>query len=313
MAHSLAQATQLLYTVFPRQSPLGEPIPDWPTCEIYTKHVLQLHKVYLKECEGIASPQTMRLLTELFCDCGVYLWARGLYVGAESLAKASIRIADRVLEAHDCLRAQPYTLLGCVYLRTENKLAEAQDCLMTALRIREENLRIEYPNNDAPLEVDIQLANAYSNLGIANKQALEFEKAADLHYKSLQIKRKYPETEMPFLFALSYHNLGKVRRLQGRLAEATELFQKGVELMNSPEPQMQHRKATFLYSLGDIAAMGGKVKDAEAHLTTALRLQKDSIGEALDTGLTYHRLGVLFFDGGHFKSAKLASPSPPSP
>ena len=157
-----------------------------------------------------------KLLTELFCDCGVYLWVRGLYSDADRLSHASIEIAERVLAPHDCLRAQAYTLLGCVYLRSENRVELAHKALQTALGIRQENLTAVYSDIDPPMDVSIQLPNTYSNLGIAAKQMQLYERAAELHFSSVEIKERYPSYCAGFLLALSYHNLGKVRRLQAQ-------------------------------------------------------------------------------------------------
>ncbi|KAI9846968.1 MAG: hypothetical protein M1837_003324 [Sclerophora amabilis] len=302
---ALSQVVQLLFAVFPRQSPLGEPIPNWPMCELYSKHVLHLYKTLCGEARFSADPRISMLLTELFCDCGVYLWARGLYTNAECLAKKSIEIGDSVLQADDCLRAQPYTLLGCIYLRTENKLQNAIECLNTALQIREESVRARYANQDPPREVDIQLSNAYSNLGIAFKQSGQYDRAAELHMRSLSIKQKYPKDSIAFLYALSYHNLGKLRRLQGRYKDAAKFFREGIELMTSSHDEMLHRKATFIYSLGDTEASQENIEDAKYFLMEALRIQKESVGEAIDTGLTCHRLGVVTYDQGEFDKALL--------
>lgn len=297
-------AVRLVYEAFPRQSPLGKPIPNWPACQLYTKHVLHLLKIFDEaDLRKTCGNECKRLLTELFCDCGVYLWARGLYADAERLAKVSIEIAEAILSPNDCLRAQPYTLLGCVYLRSENRLEQAHKALRRALKIRQTNLEEEYRGKDAPMDVQIQLSNAYSNLGIAAKQMRQYDKAAELHYSSIDIKRRYPEFSAGFLLALSFHNLGKVRRLQGNIEEAAGLFRQAVQEMQHEKSDSQDRKGVFLCSLGDIEERLGNVDSARAYLVESLDVLRGSVGESSDMGITCHRLGVLKYRVRDFDEA----------
>ena len=180
-------AMRILYNVYPRQSPLGEPIPDWPSCAKYTSHVLAMHKEF-KSRADLLTTVAAKLLTELFCDCGVYLWAQGQYALSESLAETSIHLAKISLTDYDPLRAQPYTLMGCIYIRVENKLGSAVECLEAALKIHLKHRDVTFKDLTLPLKDDIQLANAFSNLGVVKKQAGNYEEAALLHEKCIAIK-----------------------------------------------------------------------------------------------------------------------------
>ncbi|KAI5457334.1 hypothetical protein BGZ63DRAFT_76477 [Mariannaea sp. PMI_226] len=308
---ALFGAALVLHHAYPRQSPLGEPIPNWPACETFTKHVLNLLEVYNGEeqVQGEADNRSLVLLTELFCDCGVYLWARGRFPDSERLAHASIKIAEKALEPHDCLRAQPYTLLGCIYLRSEDKKENAVQALETALSIRDENLRIDYLDLGLkpPLHIDIQLANAYSNLGIAAKQMGQFERAAQFHKKALAIKKNRREDCAGFLLALSFHNLGKLCRLQGQIDEAAEYFRKCVDEMNiyKDSQEMMPRQGVWLCSLAEVEETLGRMAEAELHFSQSLQILKDGVGDSLDTGMASLRFGVFKFRAGKFEEAEV--------
>ncbi|EEU36089.1 uncharacterized protein NECHADRAFT_87268 [Fusarium vanettenii 77-13-4] len=301
-------ATRALYHAYPRQSPLGEPIPNWPACQQYTAHVLHLLALYETETRirEATDPQTLALMTELLCDCGVYLWARGLFRDSERMARTSIEIAERVFEPHNCLRAQPYTLLGCICLRSEERTEEAVKYLELALQIRKENLRRDYKHTDAPLHIDIQLANAYSNLGIAAKQMGEFEKAAQLHEKTIEIKERRRDHCAGFLLALSFHNKGKLRRLQGHVEEAANLFAECNKEMRiyKDDKEMEARQAVWLCSLAEAEASLGRAGDAELHFSQSLQMLKAVVGDSLDTGMTRLRFGTFRYETGSLQEAE---------
>ena len=267
--------------------------------------MLALHEEF-KSREDLLIKTCATLLTELFCDCGVYLWAHGQYNQAEALAKTSIQLADFALQEHDNLRAQPYTLLGCVYIRIENSLDAAIRCLDTALQIRKENSRIIYDDKNLPLADDIQLANAYSNLGIVKKQAGEYEAAASLHQKSMDIKQKYPIDQMAFLLALSYDNLGRVREAQGELQDAARLFSQATELLkdHSTQDGTHHRMAQFTCSLARVEAKLGQTASAEKHFWDALEIFQKTVGTFhTDAGLAAYHLGSILSNKGEKKDA----------
>ena len=305
VSNAFQLATRLLYQVYPRQSPLGEPIPDWPNCARYTSHVLALHDQFEARVE-LLTPVVPLLLTELFCDCGVYLWSQGQYAQSEALAKSSIRLAKFALTDYDTLRAQPYTLLGCVYIRIEGKLPSALDCLQTALEIRSKHKSVVYSDSSLPLVDDIQLANALSNVAVVQKQAGDYEKAASLHQRALEIKMKYPVDQMAFLLALSYDNLGRVRELQGDLETAASWFAKGYSLLkaHSKETGTHHRMAQFTCSLGRVEAKLGQNMQAQNHLWEALKLYEETVGAFhTDAGLASYYLGSLSLKEGAIEHA----------
>jgi tetratricopeptide (TPR) repeat protein len=298
---------QVLYFAYPRQSPLGKPIPNWPACQQYTTHVLRLLSLYETEnkVREKADTNTLTLLTELLCDCGVYLWARCLFGDAERLARASIEIAERVLEPHDCLRAQPYTLLGCICLRSDSRKDEAVKSLELALHIRDENMQTEYKHVEPPLHVDIQLANAYSNLGIAAKQTGEFEKASKLHKKAISIKERQRDHCAGFLLGLSLHNVGKLRHLQGHVEEAVEFFSECIAEMSiyRGDEEMKARQAVWVCSLAEAEASLGREEEAEAHFTESLQTLEKVMKGSLDTGTTCLRFGAFRYGAGRFEEA----------
>ncbi|KAL6355488.1 hypothetical protein LRP88_11081 [Fusarium phalaenopsidis] len=304
---ALSGAVQILYHAYPRQCPLGKPIPNWPACQQYTTHVLHLLGLYEteKKVREIPDTNTLTLLTELLCDCGVYLWARCLFGDAERLARASIEVAERVLKPHDCLRAQPYTLLGCICIRSGNRTGEAVKSLETALYIRKENMQVDYKHTDPPLHIDIQLANAYSNLGIAAKQLGDFGKAAQLHEQAIEIKERQRDHCAGFLLALSLHNVGKLHRLQGRVEEAVKFFGECDAEMSvyQDDDEMKARQAVWLCSLAEAEANLGRAGDAEEHFTQSLETLKKVMEGSLDTGMTYLRFGAFRYNAGRFEEA----------
>ncbi|KAF9773377.1 hypothetical protein IL306_008832 [Fusarium sp. DS 682] len=153
----------------------------------------------------------------------------------------------------------------------------------------------EYTLKERPLHIDIQLANAYSNLGIQRKQVGKYEEAAELHYKSLAIKERYPEDQMEFLLALSYSNLGKVRKLQGRLQDAAALFRRSVTTMKRLDQEMLSRKANFMCDAAEAEEKLGNVNGTRAEFLGAIKILKETVGEAADTGYACYRFAAFLY------------------
>ncbi|KAL9035061.1 MAG: hypothetical protein Q9214_006762, partial [Letrouitia sp. 1 TL-2023] len=307
LVNSFGIALRLLYNIYPRQSPLGEPIPDWPTCSKYTNHVRALHEAFQLRSH-LLTPVDPKRFSELLCDCGVFLWAQGQYTQSEELAKTSIQMAIHSMTEYDPLRAQPYTLLGCIYIRIEGRINEALDCLEVALQIRLRHREIAYRDSTLPMEDDIQLSNSFSNVAVVKKQMGDLTAAASLHEKALSIKLKYSVGKIPFLIALSYDNVGRVREQQGDLQEALDYFSQGYKLLsNHPiEVHTQHRMAQFTGSLGRVLAKLGETEQAQERFWEALRLYEKSVGVFhTDAALAAYHLGSLLMKSSQLEDARL--------
>jgi tetratricopeptide (TPR) repeat protein len=180
------------------------------------------------------------------------------------------------------------------------------ECLEAALRIHLKHREVTFKDLTLPLKDDIQLANAFSNLGVIKKQAGNYEEAASLHDKCIAIKMKYPLDQMAFLLALSYDNLGRVRELQGDLEAAATLFAQGYGLFkgHSKEIGTQHRMAQFTCSLGRVEAKLGQNIQAQSHLLESLELFRESVGAFhSDAGLAWYHLGSLMLKEGAIEEA----------
>lgn len=303
------KATWLVYHAHPRQSPLGEPIPDWPKCDLYLKHVLALHSRYRSFVSNNAvseiHAETCRLLEELFCDSGVYLWARGILTQAEDLARSSIDLGNSTSHRDEYLHAQALTLLGCVHIFQDERLGEAIPVLLDAVESRKRRA-----NSTRTCQDDIQLANAYNNLCFVLAQAQRYEEGVEAHEQCMKIKDKWPDPSMNWLLALYHNNIGRLRQAQGLLHDALHLFTVGLEIAQadakSQEQTTLHRVAGFVYSVGHVQYELGDIERAQEHLLEVLDMQQKNAGERhIITGMACHRLGVLSLDDGQLDDALL--------
>ncbi|UPK99706.1 hypothetical protein LCI18_010641 [Fusarium solani-melongenae] len=284
---ALFGTVQVLYNAYPRQCPLGKAMPNWPTCQQYTTHVFHLLNLYETETKirEVADTTSLTLLTELLCDCGAYLFAKCLFEDSERLTRASIEIAEKVLEAHDCLRAQPYALTGTISLRSENRRDEAVKSLELALHIYEENIRVDCKDTEPPLHINTQLANAYNNLGSAAKLMGDLGEAARLYQKAIEIEERRRDHCAGFLPALSLHDVGKLHHLQRYIEEAAKFFSECNSEMSiyEDDQEMKAWQAVWLYSLAKTEANISRLKDAELHANESLQTLKSVMDEALET------------------------------
>ncbi|RMJ15433.1 hypothetical protein CDV36_004891 [Fusarium kuroshium] len=190
-------------------------------------------------------------------------------------------------------------------LQAGNRREEAVKSLETALDIRKVNMQIDYKCADPPLHIDIQLANAYSNLGIVAKQMGEFARAAQLYEQAIEIKERQRDHCAGFLLALSLYNVGKLHCLQGRVGEAVKFFRECQAEMSiyQDDDEMKARQAVWLCSLAEAEASLGRIEDAEAHFDQSLETLKKVMEGSLDAGMTCLRFGIFRYGAGRFEEA----------
>ncbi|KAF3903704.1 hypothetical protein AA313_de0208901 [Arthrobotrys entomopaga] len=195
---------------------------------------------------------------------------------------------------HALLRRNPERSILTIHRQVQKSIVRclSQDELVATFKKSSKVLFI-YNDDDKKAEYadQIQLANCFSNLGIAYKQDKRYPEAAELHFRSLKIKERWPHNA--FLLALSYDNLGKVRQLQGNLDEATRLFREAVDVYQGDLGWDSHRAANFKHSLGRALIEQGNYDDAKKSLEEALKMLDESVGNHVDTGWTSYTLGLV--------------------
>ncbi|KAL9609450.1 MAG: hypothetical protein Q9167_005779 [Letrouitia subvulpina] len=192
-----------------------------------------------------------------------------------------------------------------VFLWAQGQYTQSEELAKTSIQMATHSMTEDLT---LPMEDDIQLSNSFSNVAVVKWQMGDLTAAGSLHEKALSIKLKYSVSKIPFLIALSYDNVGRVREQQSDLQGALDYFSQGYKLLsNHPiEVHTQHRMAQFTGSLGRVLAKLGETEQAQERFLEALRLYEKSVGVFhTDAALAAYHLGSLLMKNSQLEDARL--------
>lgn len=254
------RATKLVRKNFPVQSPIGVPVNHrWAIYESYLPHVLTLHAVYLSSKPELYG--TVQF-ADLLCDAGYYMWDRHLGREGIPVLETAERICLQDENKHlRRLRANIGVALGSL-LNTVG-ISELQRAVMLfdeILTLRQEHIA-ELP---LPLsrEDQLLLSNAWNDKGWMCLEREDYFAAEVPFEKSLEIKRQWPEQDIPFEFAETLKNLAFVRLAQKRSRSAIELASHALDLVEGDQDSGSATVQKFRLRKAEMLANSGQIKEA---------------------------------------------------
>ncbi|KAH0564997.1 hypothetical protein GP486_001612 [Trichoglossum hirsutum] len=292
-------ALHLLRQVFPRQSPLAEPMSGcWPQCERYISHILSLQ---LESSAVRQKPSCPQILAELFKDGAIYLWERGLLEQAKGLVLAAKGICERS-SSDSLLRAEVYSFHACI-LHDSGDIDQACHFFEEQARLRRLHLQSLSVKRITPtIEDEIQLANAYNNLaGVYCSQGRYGE--SSLHHElSLQIKKRWEsEADIEYLMGLSYGNLANVYGQQGLFDESAKLFEKALSM--SSNRHFTVKRALTIHNYGCMRFSQGQTECSLRLHTEAYHIRSETLRDHYDTANSLHMLACCHYKLGDLSKA----------
>jgi tetratricopeptide (TPR) repeat protein len=234
----------------------------WPTHEMYLPHVLSLHAIYLETFD--MSPRIVEHpdFAELLSNVGRYLADKG----ASNDSMPLLELAARLYSSLDPQLMSPNhskvlsTLSFVCSWRGVSGRSEAVSYSKRSLDIRV-NRWNSTPEDQRTKTDKLLLSNAWEDHASNCLEHEQFDQAEPFIQKSLALKRQCgTEADYPYEFAVSYCDLGMVRRAQGNKSECLDHLSRAQALLET-EPaankaiieNIRLLQAAQLFSLGEPA------------------------------------------------------------
>ncbi|RDW60544.1 hypothetical protein BP6252_11927 [Coleophoma cylindrospora] len=274
-------------------------IARWPSCEELFPHISKLKDLFpavLPSSETSDDYHFAKLLT----DAGWYLHERGRPVEsnlfnnmAQSICESlKFRLYetpnafsdDSVTHAElDYVRAELYHNRGCI-ASDANDAVEA----MNNLRSFHHMMEKEFGNNTH--RTDMRLGLACNELGNAYMLKEDWVQGEKYFLQSIDLLEQLDKYE-PVLISLPLVNLGYAYWLQGRLAEAMAVLEKGIH--DREEKYGVHDRISFIsgrfyHALGNVTYDQGSMEESFNYHHKALLHYKSTLGN------NHHRTAAVF-------------------
>ena len=309
-------ALELLRGVYPRQSPLAEPMnqsSDWPICSDYQPHVEMVTSIAYTTFEG---PDLPYVLAEILADVSWYVWERGIrsWTLAIDYAEKCLAICDELKDdKYSATRIKGlYILLSCYF--DSNHFAKSLEYAKPYLAAAQ-NIYDNTGPTQRTEEIEITLANGYNNVAITLAEQDKFDEALTLHYQSLSIKESWRDkSDMRCLIALTYCGLGilylrKAKKQQNEelrtadLLQAREYMEDSISMHREVFGKTHQRTALYMFWLGMVQRAQNLFEEALTTFKATLNIQKQSLGDHIETGSTNFQVGSLLKAEGRVKES----------
>ncbi|CAI7622461.1 unnamed protein product [Penicillium glandicola] len=300
------RAMAFVRNCFPVQSPIGVPVNNrWAEYEKYLPHALALHKIYLESDGGISGTAE---LADLLCDAGYYMWDRNLGLAGISILESAEKICLQAENKHlRRLRANVGVAIGSL-LNTIgiSSLDRAVKIFDHILELRQQHMvELQLPHSR---EDQLLLSNAWNDKGWMCMESEDYAAAEACFERSLEIKRQWPEKDIPFEYAETIKNLALVRLSQKRSKDALELVAHARNLVEG-DKEAGPASATgqkFRLYMAEVLANSGQIQEAielsERVATGRRNLYRNYHPFNLDV---YYFQGILFYYMGRFLEAEM--------
>ncbi|KAI9853911.1 MAG: hypothetical protein M1813_001626 [Trichoglossum hirsutum] len=292
-------ALYLLLQVFPRESPLAEPMSgNWSQCERFISHILSLQ---LESSVVRQDPSCPELLAELFKDGAIYLWERGLLEQATSLVLTAKDICERP-NRNDLLRAEVYAFHACI-LHDSGDIDQACHFFEEQAKLRRQHLQlISAKQLKVTIEDEIQLANAYNNLASVYCSQGRYDESELFLSLSFEIKKRWEqEADMEFLLGVSYANQANLYGQQGQFDKSAELFEKALSM--SSNKHFTAKRALTIHNYGCMRFAQGRIGDALCLHMESYRIRSETLRGHYDTANSLHMLACCHHKLGDLSKA----------
>ncbi|KAF2684663.1 TPR-like protein [Lentithecium fluviatile CBS 122367] len=319
--HIFKMAFDFLRQVVPRQSPTSSPRNrDWGVHALYSSHVLSLHNAYTEAIHSMPEILGSDILpfVDLLSDVANYMYERSLPRDALTLLRTAEGICDKVLgdQSTNASRIQ------VLYLRASIELNHGSTYRADAIARKENILRLRILHNRDVVSVRtnrqgglhcksaMTLSTAYNNLACAYMHASDYEAAAPLFRKSLQVKMKlrknFNEPQIPGI-AEVYKNQALVALSRGDFDEAIKKAEKASTMIDSWDGGGPDTKVGqfFRYMHACVLFNSGRVADSLNRNIAILEKRKDVLSDAHDHTIdSYFAVGMMYWKLGDYIQAR---------
>ncbi|KAK3984497.1 hypothetical protein QBC44DRAFT_252748 [Cladorrhinum sp. PSN332] len=313
------RAVKLVRNCFPVQSPIGVPVSHkWDDYKKYLPHVLSLHTMYRQTTSPPGHEIEVNAgFAELLCDAGYYMWDRNIGSEGISVLETADKICHQLNSTADGTSITPSSRSDLRRLRANigvalgsllntlgiSEIHRAINLFDEILILRQEHISsLSLPHSQ---EDQLLLSNSWNDKGWMRLESEDYLAAEECFEKSLEIKRQWPEKDIPFEFSETLKNLAMVRMAQKRSKEAIDLALHALKLVEEDENgtgpatvlKFKLYTAEVLMNSGQV---GEAIKLAKEVASGRQSLYRDHHPLNLDV---YYFLGIAHFYGGNLTEA----------
>jgi len=286
-----------LNAAFPAQVD-GQPLlSQWPKCDEFAASVVSVLESCIKNLDHIRQPA---LLAEVACRCAWYYYEKGWFDTARRMTDQVIEFCEQLLATGNHAGYTRWYVIDMIshHFNTKGaigmKIPEADHGLemyQTSLNIRVGNLR------EGNQEDQMWIGAAMGNLAISLMATGEAEQALP---KLLELVQR---EDMKTNEDLYLSNLCLCFYLLFRLEEALVTSEAAVECIKRRWGSNDVRIATVMFYVSNIRERMGDIDGAQEAIAICMDIRQQNMPLHPETGLTYHRMGVLFRRNGDTERA----------
>ncbi|KAL8358300.1 hypothetical protein RB601_009625 [Gaeumannomyces tritici] len=302
-AYAFEDAACLLNQAFPQRPPDGGTMSKkWTECALWIPHILSLRDEFvLLRKPGETIPDSY---VEVLVNCAYYMWERG---SAEASSVASHAL-DVCIEAGNFesspLCADILTVVGALKMGARETRQEAPDFFKRALDVRKRYS--ETPMLPLSRDDHRQLANAYNNTGVGALIVEKYDEALELFKSSMGAKESLgTEKTLPYDFAISHYNIGRVYMEQGLTSEALAHVKRALELAEGHNGANDYRSNQFRFTYADLLVATGSLDEGlKAHEDTHKSREEFMGASSHDVAVSHYGLSCVYQKLGRLEDAR---------
>lgn len=222
-----------LRQLFPRQSPFSAELDDnEPNCALCIQHIMALKDAISTKTKP-RFLQDSEILGSVYLDGGIYLWAKGLLYDGRALTGEAKELCD-AQKVGRLMAVQVYSFHASV-LSDSGELRQALEYFEKSLNfLKDHLLSVRDTAADSELALLANAYNnlAAVNCTLGNYGKAEMYNELALQQKHKLAGKGLP---MSHLLCLSYQNIASTYAAQRRYEQAAEFFEKGITVASQEE------------------------------------------------------------------------------
>ncbi|MDP8256825.1 MAG: tetratricopeptide repeat protein [Candidatus Alcyoniella australis] len=251
-------------------------VPHYPKVEVYTIHALIRETIW----EKADQKRWLQKLSQYTLLIGSDISAQRYVSDIDFLVSVQQMLPDLVRGARNMGEG------GTAALHNLGILFEGQGDYLTALRLFEESMKLEPPDNKKGIAQSFhQIGMIHHDRGNLDSALKQYQQAQEI-FDELGAKREQ---------AAVLHQIGRIHELRGDLDAALKQYQQSIKI----EKELGNKAgvAQSLHQIGMIHQDRGDLDAALEHYQQSLEIEI-SLGNQLGIGQSYDTIGPLLFEMG---------------
>lgn len=249
--------------------------------------------------KGISLFESAKLTKEpeyaaALCQFGLYYRDQGYFSAALEVEQKALKYQKRLLDEHSPDIADTYGTIGLLEYDLD-MMDKAEEDTLTALNIYRELYSEQHES----------VATSYNNLGLiyASIPGREQE-AADMYFRSLNIRLNLYNRQPHLKLAESYNNLALLYKRSGYNKQARECYDQAMAIYDELGAVIEDL-ANVLDNSANLAMDEGDDKRAYNEAMLGLSIRNSISPDSYNCSFSYNTLGLVFYRQGDYNNARI--------